>query len=1017
MAEIKNPRILGTITLILISVILCPISHGKIIYVDDDAIGANNGSSWENAYTFLQEALAYTNTTDKPVEIWVAQGIYRPNEGLIAILEFDWRTTTFQLINDVTLKGGYAGVGRPDPNDRNITLPVTLNLAGEWFLGGSDIQDNHTWDGLITINSSGVVTGGTLSSSEGPVYSFTGGDLAIDATGRVTGTLRDSDGVTTELTLQMNHSNSIMAGEGNTRIDNEDGVFIFIKKTSGFAAENLAGEWFLGSSDIQGDHTWDGLITINRSGVVIGGTLSSSEGPVYQFIGGELAIDSTGKVTGTVTDSDGITTRLTMQMDVAKSIMAGEGNATTSQEDGVFILIKKSSGFTAGNLTGEWSLGGSDIQGHHTWDGLVTIDSTGAITGGTLASSEGPVYQFTGGELAIDEIGKVTGTLTDSDGVTTHYTMQMDMNKNIMAGEANARAEYEDGVFVFVRKASGYQTVLSGDLNGNDGLNFTGNSENSYHVVTGSGTDNTAALDGFVITASNANTGTFPDPRCIGGGMYNFAGSPKLSNCIFRNNSAFSGGAGMYNSENSDPSLENCSFIENVTDEDGAGMLNFMGSDPVLTGCDFIRNRAEDHAGGMLNVAESNPVLNRCMFIANSAGAESQRHDGGGMFNDGGSPTLRHCLFISNAAGRNGGAMHNREMSNPIMLNCTFSENQSGSEGGGIHIQDANATLTNCILWANSSDQINGDANVSYSNVEGGFAGDGNINTDPLFADANNGDYHLKSETGRWDPNSESWIKDDLTSPCIDAGDPNSDWSGETWPHGGRINMGAYGGTRQASMSPETEGMMLPRVAYIFSHKNEVAESFESFLGAYGCSTTLINLNDVSAAPLDSYDLLIVANDTQNPDIWSDPETVAAIEDSNKPAIGLGEGGYTFFGELGLAIGYPNGMHGSRNNIEVIDPNCSLFRTPYSIEIPQDRALRLYTETDHVTINLWPMPDTVTALASEVNNSGYYPLVTEYNRYLFWGFTESPEKMTEIGKTLFINVVIWTANKAWESKL
>jgi hypothetical protein len=65
----------------------------------------------------------------------------------------------------------------------------------------------------------------------------------------------------------------------------------------------------------------------------------------------------------------------------------------------------------------------------------------------------------------------------------------------------------------------------------------------------------------------------------------------------------------------------------------------------------------------------------------------------------------------------------------------------------------------------------------------------------------NTGDYHLRSETGRWDPNSQSWVKDSVTSPCIDAGNPNSDWTAELWPHGKRINMGAYGGTPEASMS------------------------------------------------------------------------------------------------------------------------------------------------------------------------------------------------------------------------
>jgi hypothetical protein len=63
------------------------------------------------------------------------------------------------------------------------------------------------------------------------------------------------------------------------------------------------------------------------------------------------------------------------------------------------------------------------------------------------------------------------------------------------------------------------------------------------------------------------------------------------------------------------------------------------------------------------------------------------------------------------------------------------------------------------------------------------------------------GDYHLKSQAGRWDPHSQTWVKDDATSPCIDPGDPNSPVGEEPFPNGGRINMGAYGGTADASMS------------------------------------------------------------------------------------------------------------------------------------------------------------------------------------------------------------------------
>jgi hypothetical protein len=75
----------------------------------------------------------------------------------------------------------------------------------------------------------------------------------------------------------------------------------------------------------------------------------------------------------------------------------------------------------------------------------------------------------------------------------------------------------------------------------------------------------------------------------------------------------------------------------------------------------------------------------------------------------------------------------------------------------------------------------------------------GNLDDDVWIA----GDYHLKSSAGRWDPVVENWVTDDVTSPCIDAGDPEMPVGDEPEPNGGRINMGAYGGTSEASLSPQ----------------------------------------------------------------------------------------------------------------------------------------------------------------------------------------------------------------------
>ena len=401
---LMNMRAICFLLSIISLLMLSTASTAKTIYVDDDAAGLNNGTSWIDAYTYLQEALNDAKFADKPVEIRVAQGTYRPNGDLMAIPEFNWRTTTFQLINGVTLRGGYAGLGAPDPNVRDIEQ---------------------------------------------------------------------------------------------------------------------------------------------------------------------------------------------------------------------------------------------------------------------------------------------------------------------------------------------YETILSGDLNANDDPNLVNNSENSYHVVTGSGTDETAVLDGFTITTGNANALILnEDPndlsRSCGGGMFNASGSPTLKNCEFRANSAYWNGGAMY---------------------------NVYGSNPILIGCVFAGN------------------------LANSSSGIGNGWD-----------------------------------SNPKVTNCTFTGNRSMLSGGGvIWSWDASSILINCILWNNTSPQIVGDAVVTYSDIQGGWEGEGNIDIDPLFvepghwSDVNDpnaiwidGDSHLKSQAGRWDPASESWVVDDVTSPCIDTGDPNSPVAFEPFPNGGIINMGAYGGTDQASKSPSS---------------------------------------------------------------------------------------------------------------------------------------------------------------------------------------------------------------------
>jgi hypothetical protein len=155
--------------------------------------------------------------------------------------------------------------------------------------------------------------------------------------------------------------------------------------------------------------------------------------------------------------------------------------------------------------------------------------------------------------------------------------------------------------------------------------------------------------------------------------------------------------------------------------------------------------------GGMCNIGSS-PVLSNCVFEGNWG------YVAGGMLNWSANPVIDNCIFINNAAD-SGGAIYNYENANPWIISCTISDNSAGGGGGIINDTSGNPVITNTILWGNNSSDglqiVNYSSSpvVTYCDVEGGYAGSGNINLPPLFIDAGNGD--LRLQTG---------------SPCIDTG-------------------------------------------------------------------------------------------------------------------------------------------------------------------------------------------------------------------------------------------------------
>lgn len=388
--------------------------------------------------------------------------------------------------------------------------------------------------------------------------------------------------------------------------------------------------------------------------------------------------------------------------------------------------------------------------------GVLYVAPTAAGSGDCSSWANACILQTAlGNAVSSDEIWVMQGV--HKPGVARTDTFTLKNGLALYGGFAGTETSLDE------RDWTANITVLSGDIDDNDitdpngvvtdTANIVG--ANAYKVVFSSGVTETAVLDGFVITAGQADND--------GGGMYNYGSSPALTNVTFSGNSANRYGGGMANYYNSNPALRTVTFSSNHAIYNAGGMFN-SGSSPTLTDVTFSNNSAY-HGSGMHNGDSSSPTLTNVTFSGNSAD-----HYGGGMTNyDQSNPTLMNVTFSSNNA-TYGGGMDNYA-SSPTLTNVTFSGN-SADYGGGMHNNgNSSPALRNVILWGDSAPsgpEIYNNfstAAISYSDVQGcggsgagwqsacGTDGGGNIDDDPLFVNAAGGDLRLI-----------------LTSPTIDAG-------------------------------------------------------------------------------------------------------------------------------------------------------------------------------------------------------------------------------------------------------
>ena len=340
-----------------------------------------------------------------------------------------------------------------------------------------------------------------------------------------------------------------------------------------------------------------------------------------------------------------------------------------------------------------------------------------------------------------------------------------------------------------------------------------------------------SVLDGFTITGG---TGSTLEDSPWGGGILFNASSGTVKNCAIVQNRVEDSGGGVFCAYQCSLILIDCIIAENSAGNSAGGVFAWEGASVTLTNCLIRDNSARVSTGGMFCMWNSSGTMTDCIITGNTAETDS----GGGVkcWKDS-SLSLTNCIISHNSSATWGGGLE--PASGPaIVTNCIIVGNTAGKAGGGMWCwkgqNKGSVRVTNSIIRGNTAPvgrQISvwggAQLTVMYNNIAGGRAGvdvrdtstlnwgAGNIDTDPLFARLgywdDNGtrdssddfwvedDYHLKSQAGRWDPDDQVWVKDNVTSPCIDAGGPMRPIGWELFPNGGFVNMGAYGGTPKAS--------------------------------------------------------------------------------------------------------------------------------------------------------------------------------------------------------------------------
>jgi hypothetical protein len=764
-------RFLITILTFLFSFIS---ANAVIRYVKPVASGTGDGLSWANASGDLQVTISLSSAAD---QIWVAAGTYKPTLSESGVTNpADSRRKTFSLKEFVPIYGGFLG-NETNLSDRNWGSNQTIlsgDLTGNDSVTGNmpSFTLNNRSDNVYHVVSNyskefiyldgfiikGGNANGTVSySNVQPLYTFSSTDQIL---------LRNDRGA---------GFNSIMADQRITNcVFTENYALLEGSAFRVSAFDPNRGQGSILNTVFTGNSSPDSTISINLNNSIFSlgqVTIANNIGYGIGVISSNTNFELFGNIEYNNTSLSNISFSFTSQysnIQKASGVYAGVGminanpnfqdinnpigpdNKWMTADDGLQLDCNSpcfnSTNFTSATNdilgTATPQFGTKDMGAYESKINQITriyVDGSLAISGdGSSWANASNNLQDAINRPCVQEVWVKSGT----------YYPTLDVNGNAPANSRKKTFTMKSGVSVYggfigtetalsQRNFKINQTILSGDI-GVQNNKF----DNAYHVVLALGLSTTTTIDGFLIKSGYANLNT-------------------LANDIYDES-----GAGIFVNNSSDKfTIENCIITENECSSafsinGGGGIYNRL-STLNINSCVISNNIASTFGGGLKNQT--------AYFIA------------------------KNSIFLNNTA-NTGGAIQN-ELTDYEIYNSTIYGN-NGANGGAISNNSSlDSFITNSVIFGNSNPSFeNFNTTVSYSNVQGGVSGTGNINVNPQFQNSTN----PIGTDGIWATPDDGLLLL-CSSPSVNSGTnnpptPNIDITGTTRPLTGSnpADMGAY---------------------------------------------------------------------------------------------------------------------------------------------------------------------------------------------------------------------------------